>query len=77
MVLALVGVRKTLELIFTKHELSELDDIMPEFHRKEEAEKLVGEPTSAECGPDKKVRLTNRWGMFLYISVFDHNVTKI
>jgi len=43
MILALVGVRKMLELIFTKHELSELDDIMPEFHKKEEAEKLVSD----------------------------------
>jgi len=43
MILALVGVRKMLEIIFTKHELSELDDIMPEFHKKEEAEKLVSD----------------------------------
>jgi len=46
MVLALVGVRKALELFFTKHELSELDDIMPEFHKKEEAEKLVNDDGS-------------------------------
>jgi len=54
MVLALVGVRKALEFIFTKHELSELDDIMPEFHKKEEAEKLVGDDT-ADCTTDKKM----------------------
>jgi len=58
MVLALVGVRKALEFVFTKHELSELDDIMPEFHKKEEAEKLVsdeGDPVGVQdCIPEKK-----------------------
>ena len=60
MVLALVGVRKALELVFTKHELSEMDDIMPEFHKKEEAEKLVcdgGDLVGGQqCIGDKKVR---------------------
>ena len=57
MVLALVGVRKALEFVFTKHELSELDDIMPEFHRNEEAEKLVleGAELSTDSHPVKKV----------------------
>merc|ERR1711990_797227 len=57
MVLALVGVRKALEFVFTKHELSELDDIMPEFHKKEEAEKLVnvkGGEIVAELDSEKK-----------------------
>jgi len=54
MILALVGIRKLLELIFSKHELSELDDIMPEFHKKEEAEKLVSDVKDEEGKTEEK-----------------------
>lgn len=38
--LALVGIRKAMECIFSRQDLSWLDDIMPEDDRKEEEEKL-------------------------------------
>uniref|UniRef100_A0A8C3T2N7 Anion exchange protein n=1 Tax=Chelydra serpentina TaxID=8475 RepID=A0A8C3T2N7_CHESE len=40
MLLALVGIRKAMECIFSQQDLSWLDDIMPEKDRKEEEEKL-------------------------------------
>ncbi|CAM2118372.1 unnamed protein product [Caretta caretta] len=40
MLLALVGIRKAMECIFSRQDLSWLDDIMPEDDRKEEEEKL-------------------------------------
>ncbi|XP_038268513.1 anion exchange protein 4 [Dermochelys coriacea] len=40
MLLALVGIRKAMECIFSRQDLSWLDDIMPENDRKEEEEKL-------------------------------------
>uniref|UniRef100_A0A8C3FIV8 Anion exchange protein n=1 Tax=Chrysemys picta bellii TaxID=8478 RepID=A0A8C3FIV8_CHRPI len=40
MLLALVGIRKAMECIFSRQDLSWLDDIMPEKDRKEEEEKL-------------------------------------
>lgn len=74
MILALVGVRKMLELIFTKHELSELDDIMPEFHKKEEAEKLVSEVK--EDGKDEeKATEIREADSFLKNSQRDINIT--
>uniref|UniRef100_A0A8C4W0W8 Anion exchange protein n=1 Tax=Gopherus evgoodei TaxID=1825980 RepID=A0A8C4W0W8_9SAUR len=41
MLLALVGIRKAMECIFSQQDLSWLDDIMPEKDRKEEEEKLT------------------------------------
>ena len=38
-VLAMCFVRKGLDWVFTRHELTWLDDIMPETHKKEKEEK--------------------------------------
>lgn len=34
----MIGVRKSLDLIFTKYELKALDDLMPESHKKHKDE---------------------------------------
>lgn len=36
----MIGVRKSLDFIFTKHELKALDDLMPESHRSEDDEEV-------------------------------------
>uniref|UniRef100_A0A8C8STG6 Anion exchange protein n=1 Tax=Pelusios castaneus TaxID=367368 RepID=A0A8C8STG6_9SAUR len=46
--LALVGIRKAMECIFSRQDLSWLDDIMPEKDRKEEEEKLQGSQEKEE-----------------------------
>uniref|UniRef100_A0A8C8STR3 Solute carrier family 4 member 9 n=1 Tax=Pelusios castaneus TaxID=367368 RepID=A0A8C8STR3_9SAUR len=48
MLLALVGIRKAMECIFSRQDLSWLDDIMPEKDRKEEEEKLQGSQEKEE-----------------------------
>ncbi len=56
MVLALVGIRKLMDFIFTQNELSYLDDIMPETSKRaredgdvEEDEEMELEPTKGVC----------------------------
>ena len=57
-----------------QHELSELDDIMPEFHKKEEAEKLVSEVK--EDGKDEeKATEIREADSFLKNSQRDINIT--
>jgi len=74
MILALVGVRKMLELIFSKHELSELDDIMPEFHKKEEAEKLVSD-VKEDGKPEEKDAKSDETDSFIKNKQRDINIT--
>jgi len=38
-VLAMCFIRKALDYVFTRHELKWLDDIMPESHKREKADK--------------------------------------
>lgn len=47
----MIGVRKSLDFIFTKHELRALDDLMPDSHHKEpkddeEVNKVISKPTA-------------------------------
>jgi sodium bicarbonate transporter 10 len=40
MLVVMIGIRKSLDLVFTKRELKILDDVMPEMSRRDEAEDL-------------------------------------
>ncbi|XP_009697626.1 PREDICTED: sodium bicarbonate cotransporter 3-like, partial [Cariama cristata] len=61
MVLALVFIRKLMDLCFTKRELSWLDDLMPESKKKKEDDKKKKEKAEAErmlqTGDNESVRL--------------------
>jgi sodium bicarbonate transporter 10 len=52
MLVVMIGIRKSLDFLFTRRELKILDDIMPEFTRKHKTEDL--EQLSAEVGLYRK-----------------------
>lgn len=59
-VLALVFVRKVLDLCFSKRELSYLDDLMPEWKKKnlDDASKKIDEVAQMELSAEKKCTLS-------------------
>ncbi|XP_036926634.1 sodium bicarbonate cotransporter 3 isoform X6 [Sturnira hondurensis] len=72
MVLALVFVRKLMDLCFTKRELSWLDDLMPESKKKKEDDKKKKEKEEAERmlqSSDETVHLPFEGGSLLQIPV--------
>uniref|UniRef100_A0A5F9D4C3 Anion exchange protein n=1 Tax=Oryctolagus cuniculus TaxID=9986 RepID=A0A5F9D4C3_RABIT len=72
MVLALVFVRKLMDLCFTKRELSWLDDLMPESKKKKEDDKKKKEKEEAERmlqDDDETVHLPFEGGSLLQIPV--------
>ncbi|XP_066101055.1 sodium bicarbonate cotransporter 3 isoform X8 [Saccopteryx bilineata] len=72
MVLALVFIRKLMDLCFTKRELSWLDDLMPESKKKKEDDKKKKEKEEAErmlCADDDTVHLPFEGGSLLQIPV--------
>ncbi|XP_037381303.1 sodium bicarbonate cotransporter 3 isoform X2 [Talpa occidentalis] len=72
MVLALVFIRKLMDLCFTKRELSWLDDLMPESKKKKEDDKKKKEEEEAERmlqGDDDTVHLPFERGSLLQIPV--------
>ncbi|XP_062970364.1 sodium bicarbonate cotransporter 3 isoform X1 [Cynocephalus volans] len=71
MVLALVFVRKLMDLCFTKRELSWLDDLMPESKKKKEDDKKKKEKEEAErmLQDDDTVHLPFEGGSLLQIPV--------
>ncbi|XP_062910933.1 electrogenic sodium bicarbonate cotransporter 1-like [Mobula hypostoma] len=56
MLLALVGIRKSMECIFSRHDLSWLDDVMPERERKEMEEKNPEKDISSIESEDSEYR---------------------
>ncbi|XP_061442934.1 anion exchange protein 4 isoform X2 [Rhineura floridana] len=69
MLLALVGIRKAMEYIFSLHHLAWLDDIMPEKDRKEEEEKLKRKQDQDESDSDDSERMYQEKGPEINISV--------
>ncbi|XP_045713296.1 sodium bicarbonate cotransporter 3 isoform X7 [Phyllostomus hastatus] len=72
MVLALVFIRKLMDLCFTKRELSWLDDLMPESKKKKEDDKKKKEKEEAERmlrADDETVHLPFEGGSLLQIPV--------
>lgn len=56
MLIVMIGIRKSLDLLFTRRELKILDDIMPEMSKKEAAaDDLNHLDDSAEVGMFKRV----------------------
>uniref|UniRef100_A0A669QJN4 Anion exchange protein n=1 Tax=Phasianus colchicus TaxID=9054 RepID=A0A669QJN4_PHACC len=69
MLLALVGIRKALECIFSLHDLSWLDNIMPAAARKEAEGKLHRKQEEQESNADEESELMYRQGREINISV--------
>ncbi|XP_039340543.1 anion exchange protein 4 [Mauremys reevesii] len=69
MLLALVGIRKAMECIFSQQDLSWLDDIMPEKDRKEEEEKLQRSQEKEESDSEDSEFLYQEKGPEINISV--------
>uniref|UniRef100_A0A7M4DXM9 Anion exchange protein n=1 Tax=Crocodylus porosus TaxID=8502 RepID=A0A7M4DXM9_CROPO len=69
MLLALVGIRKAMEYIFSLHDLSWLDDIMPETDRKEEEGKLPRSPEAEESDSEESELMYLEKGPEINISV--------
>nr|XP_056718877.1 anion exchange protein 4 [Euleptes europaea] len=69
MLLALVGIRKVMECIFSLHDLAWLDDIIPEKDRKEEEEKLKGKQDLDESDSEESERMYQEKGPEINISV--------
>ncbi|XP_025061596.1 anion exchange protein 4 isoform X3 [Alligator sinensis] len=67
--LALVGIRKAMEYIFSLHDLSWLDDIMPETDRKEEEGKLPRSPEAEESDSEESELMYLEKGPEINISV--------
>lgn len=57
MLIVMIGIRKSLDLLFTRRELKILDDIMPEMSRKEAAADDLShlDDDSAEVGIVKRM----------------------
>ncbi|XP_054840901.1 anion exchange protein 4 [Eublepharis macularius] len=69
MLLALVGIRKAMECIFSLHDLGWLDDIIPEKDRKEEEEKLKRKQDLDESDSEDSERMYQEKGPEINISV--------
>ncbi|KAM9129119.1 anion exchange protein 4 [Pangshura tecta] len=69
MLLALVGIRKAMECIFSQQDLSWLDDIMPEKDRKEKEEKLQRSQEKEESDSEDSEFLYQEKGPEINISV--------
>uniref|UniRef100_A0A8C3FIU6 Anion exchange protein n=1 Tax=Chrysemys picta bellii TaxID=8478 RepID=A0A8C3FIU6_CHRPI len=69
MLLALVGIRKAMECIFSRQDLSWLDDIMPEKDRKEEEEKLQRSQEKEESDSEDSEFMYQEKGPEINISV--------
>ncbi|OXB60320.1 hypothetical protein ASZ78_007919 [Callipepla squamata] len=69
MLLALVGIRKALECIFSLHDLSWLDNIMPTAARREAEGKLHRKQEDQESNADEGAELMHRQGPEINISV--------
>ncbi|XP_042743122.1 anion exchange protein 4 [Lagopus leucura] len=69
MLLALVGIRKALEFIFSLHDLSWLDNIMPAAARKEAEGKQRRKQEEQESNTDEESELMHRQGREINISV--------
>ncbi|XP_053253444.1 anion exchange protein 4 [Podarcis raffonei] len=69
MLLALVGIRKGMEYIFSLHHLAWLDDIMPEKERKEEEEKLKRKQDQDESDNEDSELMYQEKGPEINISV--------
>ncbi|XP_074866206.1 anion exchange protein 4 isoform X2 [Carettochelys insculpta] len=69
MLLALVGIRKAMECVFSQKDLSWLDDVMPERDRKEEEEKLQSIPEKEESDSEDSELMYQEKGPEINISV--------
>ncbi|XP_026516626.1 anion exchange protein 4 [Terrapene carolina triunguis] len=69
MLLALVGIRKAMACIFSRQDLSWLDDIMPEKDRKEEEEKLQRSQEKEESDSEDSEFMYQEKGPEINISV--------
>ncbi|XP_015277811.1 PREDICTED: anion exchange protein 4 isoform X2 [Gekko japonicus] len=69
MLLALVGIRKAMECIFSLHDLAWLDDIIPEKDRKEEEEELKRKQDLDESDSEESERMYQEKGPEINISV--------
>lgn len=50
MLVVMIGIRKSLDLVFTKREMKILDDVMPEITRRAKAEKDTEKDPETEVG---------------------------
>uniref|UniRef100_A0ACB8EBN5 Uncharacterized protein n=1 Tax=Sphaerodactylus townsendi TaxID=933632 RepID=A0ACB8EBN5_9SAUR len=69
MLLALVGIRKGMGCIFSRHDLAWLDDIIPEKDKKEEEEKLKGKQDPDESDSEESERMYQEKGPEINLSV--------
>ncbi|XP_048371542.1 anion exchange protein 4 [Sphaerodactylus townsendi] len=67
--LALVGIRKGMGCIFSRHDLAWLDDIIPEKDKKEEEEKLKGKQDPDESDSEESERMYQEKGPEINLSV--------
>ncbi|TRY61887.1 hypothetical protein TCAL_09266 [Tigriopus californicus] len=80
MLVVMMGVRKSLDLVFSKTELKILDDILPEFKRRE---KLNKEELDSEVDPDYEAGLEKRRASLRYtessveVPLANGNIMKI
>lgn len=54
MLVVMIGIRKSLDFVFTRRELKILDDVMPEFSKKHKNEDLEHLEDGAEVGLYRK-----------------------